>query len=208
MAESISFPVALSVMCSSDQLRHGLDAVSLTPLFELAEDPPGCPGICERRRADLDRRCPGEQELYDIGSARRAPTPTIGRSGSASCTSKTARTATGCIAAPDNPPFFAPSTGRRDSVSITMPSKVFVSTTASAPARWAASAISGRSAAFGLSLAHIGRPTTVDASMTSAVAVRLWANIEPRSSRFGHDTLTSTATTPSGAAASAAAARA
>ena len=41
------------------------------------------------------------------------PTPTIGRSGWAACTSWTARTATGWIAGPDSPPPPAPSAGRR-----------------------------------------------------------------------------------------------
>ena len=40
------------------------------------------------------------------------PTPTMGRSGKAACTSCTARTATGWIAAPETPPPFAPDPSR------------------------------------------------------------------------------------------------
>src|SRR5439155_8707816 len=50
-----------------------------------------------------------------------------------------------------------------------------------------------------LSFAHNGRPHARLASTTSAVAAAEWANMRRRSSTLGHDTFTSTATTPSGA---------
>ena len=91
---------------------------------------------------------------------------------------------------------------------MTMPSTVLATVTASAPADTAAAAISGSSGVFGLSLAHRGRPAAAAASTTAAVATAEWAKRARRSSRFGHEALTSTATTSGGASASSSAARA
>ena len=84
---------------------------------------------------------------------------------------------------------------------------MFTSTTASAPASWAATAIEVRSLTLGLSLAHSGSPQTDAAPTASAVVDGEWANMRLRSSRLGHETLTSTATTPAGASDSISAAR-
>ena len=95
------------------------------------------------------------------------PTPTIGRSGSAACTSWTVRTATGRIAGPETPPPPAPSTGRRVSGSITIPSRVLIRVTASAPAAAAAPATSTTRSVFADNFAHRGRPHAAVASTTS-----------------------------------------
>ena len=120
----------------------------------------GRPRIGEGRRADLDGRWRRPAAARPRPRRRRTPpTPTIGqRRACAAWTSNTARTATGWMAGPDRPPPRPPSTGRRVSTSMAMPSTVFTSVTASAPASAAAAAMSARSAAFGLSLAQRGRP--------------------------------------------------
>ena len=116
-------------------------------------------------------------------------------------TSCTARTAIGWIARPDSPPPPAPSAGRRVDGSTTIPSIVLTSVTASAPAACTASATSTMRSVFGLSFAQRGRPQPSVAAITAADISLSWAKIPPRPSRLGHDRLTSTATTPSGAAA-------
>jgi hypothetical protein len=60
---------------------------------------------------------------------------------------------------------------------------------------------------LGLSLAQRGRPHAAVAATTSAVAAAEWANRSRPDSVFGHERLTSTATTSGGAPASSCAAR-
>jgi hypothetical protein len=80
--------------------------------------------------------------------------------------------------------------------------------TASAPAAATAPATSTMRSVLALSFAQRGRPATAVAAMTAADSSASWAKIAWRPSRFGHDRLTSTATTSGGAAASISAARA
>ena len=134
------------------------------------------------------------------------PTPTIGSAGSAACTSHTALTATGWMAGPDSPPLPLPSTGRARSMSSAIPGRVFTRVTASAPPLRAASAISTRFVTAAVSFAHRGRLHAAVTAIVSAVAAADWANM-PLPFTFGHDRLTSTATTAFGAAASSSAAR-
>ena len=70
---------------------------------------------------------------------RMPPTPITGMV-SARAAWNTCRTAIGRMAGPDRPPVTLASTGRRVRTSITMPVMVFITVTASAPARSAASA--------------------------------------------------------------------
>ena len=65
---------------------------------------------------------------------RMPPMPRIGTSGSAACTCQTQRSATGRMAGPDRPPVTPPSTGRIVSGSITIPSRVLIIDSPSAPA--------------------------------------------------------------------------
>ena len=136
------------------------------------------------------------------------PTPTIVRSGSAACTSWTARTAIGWMAGPERPPPREPDPSRYDPVSGSMarPRTVLTSVTASAPPARAASAMGTRSVTFGLSLAQRGRPHRAVASMASCVAAAEWANRSRAASVLGQERFTSTATTDAGASASKAAA--
>ena len=78
--------------------------------------------------------------------------------------------------------------------------------TASAPAAATAPATSTIRSVLALSFAQRGRPQPAVAAITSADSSGSWAKIASRPSRFGHDRLTSTATTPAGAAASSSAA--
>ena len=85
--------------------------------------------------------------------------------------------------------------------------------TASAPAAATAPATSTMRSVLALSFAHLGRPHAAVAAITSADSSGSWAKMASRLSRpewarLGHDRLTSTATTPAGAAASISAARA
>ena len=112
--------------------------------------------------------------------------------------SKTARTAIGLIAGPDRPPRLAPKIGFLDSISIAIPRTVFAITTASAPALWAASAISGNSGVLGLSFAQSGFLTTFTASTTSVMAWIECENSFLRSSKLGHEAFISIATTSGG----------
>ena len=135
------------------------------------------------------------------------PTPTMGMSGRAEATSWTARTATGCRAAPLTPPPEPPSTDRRVSMSMTRPGRVLVSTTASAPPAAAAAATSAMPGPVGLSLAQRGRPQPEVAAITASTDAAECENMRLPSSVLGHETLTSTATTDGGAGASSSAAR-
>ena len=65
---------------------------------------------------------------------------------------------------------------------------------ASAPPSTAAWAISTISVEFGLNFAHRGRLTLSVAASTERVIEAEWEKIFPRSSTFGQDTFTSTAT--------------
>ena len=94
----------------------------------------------------------------------------------------------------------------RESVRIERPGSVFTSVSAAAPAWTAAAATSTRLAVPGESFTQRGRPAAAAAATTSAVAMGERANISRPSSRFGHDTLTSTAMIESDAAAMSAAA--
>src|SRR3954447_7039106 len=78
---------------------------------------------------------------------------------------------------------------------------VLTRVTASAPPSAAASAMATRSVTFGLNLAHRGRPHPAVAAITARVALAEWANMLVLASMFGHDRLTSTATTAGGASA-------
>ena len=123
--------------------------------------------------------------------------------GSAWRTSKTARTATGWIARPDKPPPPLPSTGRRVSGSSTRPSSVLISVTASAPA--VVHRPGDVDDPVGVR-AQFRPPRAADIPRSrpsrSAESSASWAKMLPRPSRFGHDRLTSTATTSTGASAS------
>ena len=127
------------------------------------------------------------------------PAPMIDRSGIAACTSYTVRTATAWIGRPLYPPPPAPSTGRPLPGSSTMPNSVFYSVTASTPASATAAATSTTRSVLGLSLAHRGRRQAAVAAITSADRAASCAKMPRRPSRFGHERLTSTATTHSGA---------
>ena len=105
---------------------------------QLVEHPPAAPG--DRRRwpcRPATALRPGEQQLDGVDAAcDTPPTPTIGRSGSAACTSYTARTATGWMAGPDSPPppVAEPRRPARSRRRWPCPSTVLTSVTASAPA--------------------------------------------------------------------------
>ena len=75
-------------------------------------------------------------------------------------TSQTIRSASGLIAGPLSPPVMLPRIGRRRRQSIAMPTNVFTSETASAPASAAARAMATTSVTFGVSLAITGREQT------------------------------------------------
>ena len=125
------------------------------------------------------------------------PTPTMGRSGCAARTSKTARTATGMDGRAGQP---APSRRRapdgRVDASSTMPEQGVDERDGLGPA------VAGRGRdlgelgdVVGLSLAHRGRRQAAVAAIAARVAAGEWANMCRRSSRLGQERLTSTATT-------------
>src|SRR5215469_13022752 len=125
--------------------------------------------------------------------------PMIGTPGRASLTCQMHRTAIGLIAGPDSPPVSPARCGRIVSVSMTMPSRVLIIESPSAPADTHALATATMSVTSGDSLANTGRsylawPRT--ASMTAAESSGLAANTRPRCSTFGHEMLTSIAVTP------------
>src|SRR5215469_15856209 len=130
---------------------------------------------------------------------RTPPMPMIGTPGSASLTCQMQRTAIGLMAGPDSPPVSPARCGRIVSVSTTMPSRVLIIESPSAPADTHAFAMATMSVTSGDSFANTGRsylawPRT--ASMTDAESSGLAANMRPRCSTFGHEMLTSIAVTP------------
>ena len=160
----------LRLVGGADQLADAGDALGLAPSLE--------PGQ-HLGRAPADRRrspCRPAPPMLRPAAARRRrraaatpPTPTMGSSG---------MRGVHVVDGPhghrvDRRPRQAAAAGRRApaggrSTSMAMPSTVFTSVTASAPASAAAAAISGRSATFGLSLAHRGRPAAAVAATAAA----------------------------------------
>ena len=122
--------------------------------------------------------------------------PMIGmRTACATC--QTMRTATGLTQGPERPPVMLPSTGRNLLMSISMPSSVLMSDTASAPAASTALAIATMSVTFGESLRMTGFFVCALASRTTAEAASgSVPKTMPPSLTFGHETLSSMAATP------------
>ena len=105
-------------------------------------------------------------------------------------------TAIGRIAGPLSPPLPVPRIGRRRRVSMRMPSTVLIAVTPSAPASSHARATATTSGAFGVSFTMTGRSVSAFTARVSSAA-RLGS--EPKiipSFTFGHETLSSYATTP------------
>ena len=101
------------------------------------------------------------------------------------------------MAGPERPPITLPSLGLRVSGSIAMPSSVFATTSASAPASSAARAISATSATFGVSLAQIGtRAQRLISAIARCVSFADMAKARPSASMFGQEMLASIAATP------------
>ena len=115
-----------------------------------------------------------------------------------------ARTATGRTAGPDSPPVTPASCGRSRSVSMTMPSRVLIMVSPSAPAFTHAWATSTMSVTSGVSLAKIGMSRgscSRTSATTLAEASGSQANTRPRLATLGQEMLTSTPTTASKASA-------
>src|SRR5580692_2888733 len=127
------------------------------------------------------------------------PVPMIGRSGKASLTCHTHRTATGLIAGPDSAPYVPASAGRIVTVSMAIPSSALTSESPAAPAAAQVPATATMSVTSGDSLANTGMsylapPRT--AATTPAAACGSRANTRPASSALGQERLTSMAVTP------------
>ncbi len=112
---------------------------------------------CRPARADA----PASTSSIASQPATTPPAPTIGSSGSAACTSKIVRTATGGSPCPTGPrrPRRAPAVAW-SSDRCTMPSSVLTSVTASAPRRARRRRPRPPRSVFGLSFAQRGTPAT------------------------------------------------
>ncbi len=92
-----------STMGGADQLVERRDPVSPAPGPRTRRAPGGRPWIAEGGRADLHGIRTGEQQLHRVPARRTPPTPMMAAPGWRARQSNTARTATGCRAAPESP---------------------------------------------------------------------------------------------------------
>ena len=151
--------------------------------------------------------CTAEAPAATSSSASRPvrtpPTPMSGAVGRrpsriAAVTCHSARTATGRIAGPESPPVTPASWGRSRSVSTTMPSRVLIIVSPSAPAASAAAAIVTMSVTSGVSFAKIGVPRgsrSRTSRTTRSEETGSHAKTSPRLATLGHEMFTSTPTT-------------
>ena len=178
--------------CAHAVARHQASSSSSTPRRGAR--------VGEGGRAHLDRRRPGHEQLDGVPAVGTPPTPTMAGRAGRRARRRRPGPPPGGWPGPTGRRRPRPSSGRRVSGSMAMPSTVLTSVTASAPAAAAASATSARSATFGLSLAQRGRPHAgATAATTSAVAAGEWANMRRAVLEVGARQLTSTATTSAGA---------
>ncbi len=132
------------------------------------------------------------------------PPPRIGRS-MACATWYTMRRAMGFMAGPDSPPNTLPSAGRRASMSIAIPSRVFIMDMASAPASSAAFAMATMSVTLGESFGMTGSEV---ACLTARTTLPTDAGSAPKCmpprATLGQDTFSSMPATPGAASSTAA----
>ena len=142
---------------------------------------------------------PAHRNSIASAGSTMPPMPRIGIfTAAAAC--QTRRTATGCSAGPESPPCTLPRKGRRRSTSITIAGIVLLIESASAPASSAARAKTVTSGTFGASFTSSGSRVAARAAETTAESVRgSVPNAAPPPCTFGHETLSSSAETPSSA---------